>query len=198
LSIGKKELLMKFAFIIYEGMTALDFIGVYDPITRLKTMEFKKDLDYDVCALNAKVRSFEGLEVIPNQIKNDLSVYDYIFIPGGNGLVKLINDMDFLSWMKTVSEMTILTSVCGGSLLFGAAGFLKGKKATTHPMLMGHLAKFTDKVFNSRIVEDDNLITARGVTSAIDLGLFICEKISGREVREKIQKQMDYLLYTKE
>ena len=51
---------MKFAFIIYDGLTLLDFAGVYDPVTRLKSMGFVEDLEYDVCAYKDPVRSFEG------------------------------------------------------------------------------------------------------------------------------------------
>ncbi|MEN6350441.1 MAG: DJ-1/PfpI family protein [Syntrophomonas sp.] len=187
---------MKIAFIIYTNLTLLDFAGAYDSITRLKSMGFIKDLEYDLCSLENIVKSFEGAEIIPNKVNNDLSVYDYIFIPGGNGVMKLLNNNEFLLWIKNISKNAIITTVCGGSLVLGAAGFLNGKKATTHPMLMNFLNKYTKNVSNSRIVEDGNIITARGVTSSIDLGLFLCEKISGLETREKIQKQMDYMAYT--
>jgi transcriptional regulator GlxA family with amidase domain len=187
---------MKFAFIIYRDMTLLDFAGAYDSITRLKTMGFMNDLEYDLCSLEDTVKSFEGAEIVPNKVNNDLSVYDFIFIPGGNGIIKLLSNNDFLAWIKNISESAIITAVCGGSLVLGAAGFLKGKKATTHPTLMQFLNKYTENVSNSRIVEDGNIITARGVTSSIDLGLYLCEKIAGPEIREKIQKQMDYMAYT--
>lgn len=187
---------MKFAFIIYTDLTLLDFAGTYDSITRLKSMGFINDLEYDICSLENTVISFEGVEIVPNKVNNDLSVYDYIFIPGGNGITKLLNNNHFLLWIKNISENAIITSVCGGSLVLGAAGFLTGKKATTHPMLMNFLKKYTENVSSSRIVEDGNIITARGVTSSIDLGLYLCEKIAGVEARENIQKQMDYMAYT--
>lgn len=187
---------MKIAFIIYDGMTLLDFTGAYDPITRLKTMGFINDFEYHVCAAKDKIKSFEGVEIIPDKVNNNLSVYDYIYIPGGNGLIDLIRDISFLTWIRNVSSDVIMISVCGGSILLGAAGFLKDKKATTHPSLMMFLKKFTENTSESRIVEDGNIITARGVTSAIDLGLYLCEKIAGAETREKIQKQMDYMAYT--
>ena len=187
---------MKFAFIIYDGMTLLDFAGTYDPVTRLKTMGFMPDFEYDVCAFKETVRSFEGIELKAGKTQNDLRCYDYIFIPGGNGIAELLRDKAFLLWISTVSPSAILTAVCGGSLILGAAGFLKGRKATTHPNLVQYLKKFTDIIPDSRIVDDGKLITAGGVTSSIDLGLYLCEKIAGKESREKIQRQMDYLAYT--
>ncbi|MDP4183089.1 MAG: DJ-1/PfpI family protein [Bacillota bacterium] len=187
---------MRIAFIVYDDLTLLDFAGAYDPITRLKTMGFIKDLEYHICSLKSKVKAFEGVELIPDKVSNDLSEYDYIFIPGGEGVIKLLSDSEFISWIKNIAKDTVVTAVCGGSLVLGAAGFLYNKSATTHPSLMKYLSKFTENVSEHRIVEDGNLITARGVTSSIDLGLYICEKIAGVETREKIQKQMDYSAYT--
>lgn len=183
---------MKIAFIIYDGMTMLDFAGAYDPITRLKTMGFLYDLQYDVCAIKETVKTFEGLEVKPDKVDKPLTCYDYIFIPGGNGIAELMKDKAFLDWLSNISSETTMTAVCGGALLLGALGLLKDKEATTHPALMQFLKKFTDKVSDARVVDSGNIITARGVTSAIDLGLYLCEKIAGAEASQKIQIQMDY------
>lgn len=185
--------IIRFAFIIYEGVTLLDFAGVYDPVTRLKSMGFVEDLEYTVCAFQETVKTFEGLEIKPDLVKNDLSGFDFIFIPGGNGIAQLLGNTAFITWLKTVSPDATLVSVCGGSMILGAAGFLKGKKATTHPELMQFLSRFTENTSHERIVEDGNIITAGGVTAAIDLGLYLCEKIAGTEVERKIRKQMDYL-----
>lgn len=187
---------MRIAFIIYDGMTTLDFAGVYDAVTRLKTMGFKDDLEYDVCSNSNHVTSFEGLRLEPNKVLNDLSKYDYVIILGGNGIAKLAKDETFIGWLKTVSGKTIKASVCGGALLLGVAGFLNDKYATTHPALIKLLERFTNKTSKDRIVDEGDVITARGVTSSIDLGLYICEKIAGVNVRVKIMEQMDYLAYS--
>ncbi len=185
---------MKIAFIIYDMMTTLDFVGTYDPLTRLKTMGFINDLRYDVCSNKNKIISAEGLEITADKILNNLSQYDFIVVPGGEGVKYIAQDKEFIEWIKTAQDTTI-TSVCGGSIILGLAELIKDKKATTHPLLMENLKKFTSKVTDKRIVEDGNIITARGVTSSIDLGLFLCEKIAGKEIRVKIQKQMDYPNY---
>lgn len=183
---------MHIAFIIYNGMTLLDFSGIYDPVTRLKSMGFLEDLTFDVCAFSDTVISFEGLVIKPDKVRNDLKEYDLVAIPGGNSIGELIRDSAFLAWIRDVSQEAVMAAVCGGSLLLGAAGFLKNKKATTHPGLMEFLKRFTDHVSSGRVVEDGNMITARGVTAAIDLGLYLCEKIAGPDIRKKIQIQMDY------
>jgi len=77
---------MKIAFVIYNGMTLLDFAGVYDPVTRLKTMGFLDNLQWDVCARTEKERSTEGAVLIPDRVENNLAEYDYVIIPGGDGI----------------------------------------------------------------------------------------------------------------
>ena len=183
---------MQIAFVIYEGMTALDFIGVYDPLTRLKTMGFVPDLRWEICSYSKEVRDNTGLAFTPTQVGGTLQGYDMVIVPGGFGSRKLMDDAGFIAWLGTAASCKKV-SVCTGSLLLGAAGFLKGKTATTHPTAFHDLERFCARVVDQRIVDQDEVITARGVTSAIDLGLYLCEKLAGHEARERIRQQMDYL-----
>lgn len=186
---------MKIAFVVYDGMTLLDFAGAYDALTRLKSMGFMPDMDYDICARTGTVQSAEGARLTADQISPDLSAYDYVVIPGGDGVTDLMKDQSFLRWISVASERTTVAALCGGSLLLGAAGLLEGKRATTHPQLAGILNHFSGSVLPDRIVDEGNIITAGGVTASIDLGLFLCERIAGQETREKIAAQMDYRCY---
>jgi cyclohexyl-isocyanide hydratase len=176
-------------------MTLLDFAGVYDPVTRLKSMGFLDNLQWDVCARTEKVRSTEGAVLIPDRVANNLAEYEYVILPGGDGIKDLMQDKEFLRWITVASGTATVVAVCGGSLLLGAAGMLRTKRATTHPQLMEFLRRFAREVSPDRIVDEGTVITAGGVTSAIDLGLNLCEKIGGRDAREKIQVQMDYRHY---
>jgi transcriptional regulator GlxA family with amidase domain len=185
---------MKVAFIIYNNLTALDFIGVYDAITRLNTMGFMPDLTWEICAYTEIVKDSIGLQFGPTQIKQSLHNFDWVIVPGGvTALVKqLTQDPEFMAWLKTATSCSLKASVCTGSLLLGAAGFLQGKKATTHPNAFEDLTEFCDAVVDARVVDQEDVITARGVSSSIDLGLYLCEKVAGYDVKEKIRQQMDY------
>ena len=183
---------MKIAFVLYDNLTLLDFAGAYDPLTRLKSMGFLPDLKYNTCARTDRVRSAEGAVLVPDKVINDLACYNLVVIPGGDGVKDLMKDRAFLAWISVASERTTVAAVCGGSLLLGAAGMLRAKRATTHPALKPALAHFAREVSDDRIVDEGNIITAGGVTAAIDLGLYLCEKIAGPGVREKIRIQMDY------
>jgi len=188
---------MKIAFVVYDGLTLLDFAGVCDPLTRLKTMGFLENIQWDICARTSKVRSVEGAMFLADRVDNNLAEYDYVIIPGGDGIRDLVQDKEFLRWITVQTDTTVVAAVCGGSLLLGAAGMLRTKRATTHPQLMGVLQHFAREVVADRIVDEGTFITAGGVTASIDLGLYLCEKIAGRDAREKIQSQMDYRNYSR-
>jgi transcriptional regulator GlxA family with amidase domain len=182
---------MKIAFVIFDELTALDFVGVYDAVTRLKTMGYVEDLQWDICAYTATVSDNTGLIFTPNKVCQSLAAYDLVIVPGGFGTRKLVNDEGFIEWLKTSAPCKIKASVCTGSILLGAAGFLQGKRATTHPSSFKALEKYCT-VVDDKVVDEGDVITARGVSSSIDLGLYLCEKFAGKEIKEQIRKQMDY------
>jgi transcriptional regulator GlxA family with amidase domain len=185
---------MKVAFVIYNNFTALDFIGVYDAITRLNTMGFMPDLSWEICAYTETVQDSLGLQFVPTQIRPLLNEFDWLIVPGGVTLLvqHLIQDAAFMAWLNTATPCPLKASVCTGSLLLGAAGWLQGKKATTHPNAFQALAEFCTEVVDTRVVDEGDVITARGVSASIDLGLYLCEQVAGHDIKEKIRQQMDY------
>jgi cyclohexyl-isocyanide hydratase len=166
---------MKIAFVIYDGMTALDFVGVFDPVTRLKTMGFLPDLEYDVCATIREVRDHAGLRLVAKRVCVPFDTYDMVVVPGGHATRALVDDGDFIGWLRTAEACQYKVSVCSGALLLGAAGFLRRKRAATHHDARAALAAYGATVVDDRVVEDGDVITAGGVTSAIDLGLYLVE-----------------------
>tara|TARA_R110002167_G_scaffold128570_11_gene310937 strand:+ start:394 stop:858 length:465 start_codon:yes stop_codon:yes gene_type:complete len=133
-----------------------------------------------------------GLEIIVDKIKPDLSDYDMIIVPGGYGTRELQYNSEFIEWLKTGRSVDYIVSICTGSLLIGAAGFLKDKTATTNFNEYMALEKYCGSVAQTRIVDDNNTITAGAVSASLDLGLYICEKLIGKEKTEEIRIAMDY------
>jgi len=183
---------MKIAYIIFNGITWLDFIGVYDPISRLKSMKYLPDLSWDICSnTNVVTDNFE-LEIRPNKIQNTLADYDVVIIPGGHGTRELQQNTDFINWIKTSEKVRYKISICTGSLILGAAGFLTGKKATTNFLEYAALQPYCKEVLKDRIVDDNDIITAGAVSASLDLGLYLCKKWAGQEAQDEIRKRMDY------
>jgi cyclohexyl-isocyanide hydratase len=183
---------MKIAFVIFEGITLLDLIGIYDPVSRLKSMQYLPDISWEFCSFAPSVKDHFGLEIVPTKVNQSLAGYDAIIIPGGYGTRQLQLETDFLNWIKTAEPVKYKMSICTGSLILGAAGFLKGKTATSHFSEYETLALYCSKVSQQRIVEDGDVITAGAVSSSIDLGIFLCEKWAGKEAAIEIRKRMDY------
>ena len=183
---------MKVAFIIFDQMTALDLIGAYDPLTRLKSMNIMPEFEWDMCSYTKAVTDDKGLRFFPDKVKEPLVGYDLIFVPGGFGTRALQFDSGFTDWLKTGRSAKLKVSVCTGALLLGSAGFLAGKRATTHPSAFGELEPYCETVVDLRIVDEGDVVTGRGVSSSIDLGLFLVERLAGAEARIGIAEQMDY------
>ena len=186
---------MRCAFVIYPKMTCLDFTGFYDTLTRLKSMHFMEDFCWQICAQTPWVADDRGLCFKADSINQGFETYDMLFVPGGQGMRDLRYDPSFLAWLKTAGPVPLKISVCTGSVLLAAAGFLTGLKATTHPNAYQELAKYGVDVVEERIVDAGAVITGRGVSSSIDLGLYVVERLADKEVREKIARQMDYPYY---
>jgi transcriptional regulator GlxA family with amidase domain len=183
---------MKLAYILFNDITWLDLIGIYDAVSRLKNRGYLPTLEWDICAFTEPVSDQNGLTMLPTKTGGSLENYDAIIVPGGIGTRTLQYDHDFIVWLRTASNNAWKISVCTGSLLLGAAGFLKDKKATTHFLEYETLRSYCREVVTDRIVEDGNIITAGAVTASIDLGLLLCNKWGGPEAAADIRRRMDY------
>ena len=182
---------MKIALIVYNQLTLLDLIGFFDPITRLRSMGFIPDLTWDFCSYESNPIDNHGFPIKIDHLRNNLMPYDMIFVPGGFASRKLLEDSTFISWLQTAIHVPTKVSVCTGSLLLGAAGFLTHRKATTHFDEYGTLSTYCNTVIKDEVVvEDGDCITAGAVASSITLGLYVCEKFAGKAARDQISKRM--------
>ena len=174
---------MKAAFVIFQGMTTLDFVGFYDAITRLKTMKFMDDFAWHICARQREVSDDRGLTIAADTVDATLAGYDLLFIPGGFGTRPLQHDRAFVDWIASARDVPLKTSVCTGALLLGAAGFLQGKRATTHPGAYRELEPYCAGVVQQRIVDEGDVVTGGGVSTSIDLGLHLVQRLAGADAR---------------
>jgi imidazoleglycerol-phosphate dehydratase len=190
---------MKIAFILYDGITALDFVGVFDAFTHMATMGLVPEVAWDLCAQSPEIVTTGGMRIMATRSGQPLEGYDVLVVPGGSGSRRfLLQDPEavtFIQWIQTARDVPLKTSVCTGALVLGAAGFLQGKPATTHPSAYEDLAPLCSRVLKQRIVDAGDVITAGGVTSSIDLGLYLVEKFSGEQGRLAVQKQIAYSAY---
>jgi cyclohexyl-isocyanide hydratase len=118
---------------------------------------------------------------------------DVLCIPGGGGVNALLEDAEVLGFVREqAARARYVTSVCTGSMVLGAAGLLRGRRATTHWLSHDFLEKFGAIPVHGRVVRDGNLITAGGVTAGIDFGLAVVAELMGQAQAEGIQLALEY------
>jgi cyclohexyl-isocyanide hydratase len=153
---------MKTAFVIFDRMTALDLIGVYDPLTRPKPMNFVPEFNWQVCAFIEKVSDDRGLCFAPDTVPESLGEYDLMVVPGGLGTRSLQYDKAFIEWIRSADPVKLKASVCIGALLLGSAGFPAGKRATTYPNAFEELKPCCAAVVDRRVVDEGGCNSAGG------------------------------------
>ncbi len=176
-------------FLLFPDLTQLDLTGPYEVLARLP------DAEVHLIARNADpVRTEHGLTILPTTTYATAPNFDLVCVPGGSlGVNALLRDDETLDFLRKASTRTrYMTSVCTGSLVLGAAGLLRGKRATTHWTSLEFLRAFGAEPVSERVVFDGAVITGAGVTAGIDMALRICAEIAGARVAQRIQLIMEY------
>ena len=116
------------------------------------------------------VRCAQGLTVHPSHSNTKRPRLDTVIYPGGQGTRRQLDDQAHPDWLRRLSaEATLMTSVCTGSLVYAAAGLLRGRPATTHWQELGTLTRLDPSIdvqHDARFVDDGDIITAAGVSAA--------------------------------
>lgn len=176
------------AFLLFPNVTQLDLTGPAQVLSRLGNVTL--DL---VWKSREPVMTDAGFAILPTTTFDDIERADILCIPGGMGVTDVIDDMDAMAWVRRIgAEAQWVTSVCTGSLILGAAGLLKGYKATTHWAWTEYLAPFGAEHVAARHVIDRNRMTGGGVTAGIDFALALTAAIRGEEHARVVQLALEY------
>jgi cyclohexyl-isocyanide hydratase len=174
--------------VIFPRLTQLDMTGPYEVLARLpntKVFLVARTLD--------PVKTDRGMMIVPSVTYADCPQLDVVMVPGGPGQQDLMEDAIALEFLRRqASTAKYVTSVCTGSLVLGAAGLLKGKRATCHWAAIDHLKLLGAIPVSERVVIDGNIVTGAGVASGIDFALKLAAILEGEEVARQIQLQIEY------
>lgn len=174
--------------LLFPALTQLDLTGPFEVFARVpdtKVHLIWKNLELVV--------SDRGMAIQPTTTFDTCPALDIICVPGGPGQINLMEDEEVLSFIRAQSKQAkLVTSVCTGSLVLGAAGLLQGYKATTHWASLDQLALLGAEPVNERVVRDRNRITGAGVTSGIDFALSVVSEMFGPDIAQNIQLHMEY------
>jgi cyclohexyl-isocyanide hydratase len=179
---------LNIVFVLFPNVTQLDFTGPLQVLSRLPGA-----VVHIAARSTAPVPTDATLTLNPTTDFSTCPPADVLVIPGGFGVDDAIRDaalMDFVR--RQAAGARYVTSVCTGAFILGAAGFLEGKRATTHWAYHAALADIGAVPVKARVVRDANLFTGGGVTAGIDFALTLAAEIAGEKVARAIQLTLEY------
>lgn len=175
-------------FLLFEDLTQLDFTGPLQFLSRIPGSQTVL-----IAKSEGPVRTDCGPFILPTHTLDTAPDLDLLCVPGGFGVDAVMQDSEQIDFVRRQGEQArYVTSVCTGAFILGAAGLLKGVRATTHWRYHDHLAAFGALPVQQRVVHDGRVITGGGVTAGIDFALSLVREIAGEDLAASIQLGLEY------
>ncbi|WP_237151567.1 DJ-1/PfpI family protein [Oryzibacter oryziterrae] len=179
---------LEIGLLAFPNLQQLDLTGPYEVFSMLPDSRV-----HLIWKQPGRIPTATGLTLEATMGYADCPPLDVLCIPGGAGVNALLEDEETLDFIRhQAAGARYVTSVCTGSLVLGAAGLLKGKRATSHWNAVEFLSRFGAIPTAGRVVRDGNLITAGGITSGIDFALTLAADLIGQQAAETIQLALEY------
>jgi len=180
--------ILQIGLLMFPKVTQLDLTGplqVFSSVPGAKVHLIWKRIE--------PVPSDSVMVLTPTTTFADCPQLDVICVPGGEGTDDMVGDEEMLAFLrKQATGAKYVTSVCTGALVLGAAGLLKGYRATTHWSAIDFLSGFGAKPTRTRVCVDRNRFTGGGVTAGIDFALTLVSELVDRRTAEAIQLRLEY------
>lgn len=179
--------MLEIVIALYPGVTHLDFTGPHQVLSRTP------DARVTVASMGGRDVEAEGLVFTRLADLSAIERCDVLLVPGGLTAVEAALDEAFLAEIRRLGAgARYLTSVCTGSLILGAAGFLEGKRAACHWAWRDLLPLFGAVVDEGRVVRDGAVITGGGVTAGIDFAFSLLAELAGETAAQAVQLGLEY------
>ncbi|MBQ1541342.1 MAG: DJ-1/PfpI family protein [Caulobacteraceae bacterium] len=174
-------------FPLYQQITQLDFTGPHQILSRLPGARVIR-----ASADGGVVTAEDGL-TFPTQRLAEVGACDVLCVPGGFGCAEAMLDAAFIGEVRRLGlGARYVTSVCTGSLILGAAGLLRGRRAACHWAWRDLLVPFGARPDAARVVRDGHVLTGGGVTAGLDFALTLAAEIAGPDVAQALQLGFEY------
>jgi transcriptional regulator GlxA family with amidase domain len=179
--------------LLFPDAEELDFVGPYEVLAGLKWFD-KQWRVVTVAQSTEPLSAANGLRVVPDYDFGSCPPLGVLLVPGGLGTRTEVDNSALIEFVRRVgADCEWTTSVCTGALVLERAGFLKGRRATTHWAALSQLREMPDvTVEEERFVVDGNVVTAAGVSAGIDMALYLAGRLIGDEHARNIQKLIEY------
>ena len=183
----------RIAIVLWDGVEELDFAGPYEVLTAWARQSDRPITVRTAGPTTEPVRCAHDLKVVPDTTWGELDGVDLFVLPGGDTR-PLQADESFLELVRrTADSGALMTSVCTGALVYGRAGLLTGRPATTHWSALDRLEALGAKVDrDARYVDDGNVVTAAGVSAGIDMALHLVARLDSVERAQAVRRYIQY------
>jgi putative intracellular protease/amidase len=180
---------MDIAILLFPNVNALDAVGPYEVLRHLPDARVRF-----VASEPGPQRTEDGaLALMADTSLDDARAAEVLVVPGGRGEVEIRANEHALDWVRTIDAgSSWTTSVCTGSLILAKAGLLTGKRATSHWTALETLRALGAEPTEERVVVQDKIVTAAGVSSGIDMALWLAAQIDSEERAKAIQLAIEY------
>ena len=185
--------------VVYDGT---DEIDVFGPVEVLRSAaELGGDITARIVTRTAQdfVTSAYGIRFQPDGVLGD-QPSDVLIVTGGSWLTRAsvgaggeVQRGELLTALAAASAQTRITaSVCTGTMLLAHAGLIGNRRAVTHHTAWEELSATGAQLVPERVVDDGDLVTAGGVTSGIDLALWLVQRELGEALAQQVADRMEY------
>jgi transcriptional regulator GlxA family with amidase domain len=188
--------------LVFPDVEVLDFCGPFEvfSVTRLDESRRREQPSPFELLLVAEttepLTATGGLRVLQDHDLATCPRLDLLVVPGGWGTRQLVQNDNVVGWIRAQAEaVELAASVCTGSFLYGQAGLLDGRCATTHWLSLDRMAETfpsVNVVRDQHVVEDGSILTSAGIAAGIDLALHVVAKLHGDAVARATARYMEY------
>ncbi|GLO64481.1 DJ-1/PfpI family protein [Oceanobacillus kimchii] len=143
------------------------------------------------------INTHSGVKIEPQFGINNCPKLDILIIPGGplKAVESTVENKNIINWIINQKNIEYICSVCTGAFILGKTGLLSNKEATTHHLALKLLQeKYPDIIVsaNKKVVHDENIITAAGVSSGINMALNLVSQTLGESIAERTAKVIEF------
>jgi len=188
--------MIKIGILIFPQVEELDFVAPFEVLSYINKIEANSSQVFLIAEKLEMIQAFNGMKIFPDYSLDTCPNLDILVVPGGKGRLDAMHNPKIKKFILDQSKMAqYITSVCTGAFILAEAGLLAGKKATTYHTAFAELQAYNTIVIEtSKVVHDGNIITAAGVTSGLELGLYILKVLFGNILAKEVADKIEYTI----
>ncbi|HPF85026.1 MAG TPA: DJ-1/PfpI family protein [Aminivibrio sp.] len=188
------DVVIQAGILVFPDVEELDFVGPFETLLAANVVK-PGSMDVKILAFqDGPIRAANGLRFLPDGGPDLCPQLDVLILPGGQGRRIAVRDKRVINFVKErYEQVRFLGTVCTGAFIAAEAGLLEGRAATTHHGFFDELDAYPGvKVMEKKVVKDGRILTAGGVSSGIDLSLWILALLFDRDFAAEAAGYIEY------